>query len=32
MVERVLDGLEGDDDALERMVRGAGVVWGNSVV
>ena len=29
MVERVLDGLEGDEEALVRLARGAGVVWGN---
>ena len=28
MIERVLDGLEGDEDALDRLVRGTGVVWG----
>jgi hypothetical protein len=27
MVERVLDGLEGDEDALDRLARGPGVVW-----
>jgi hypothetical protein len=27
MVESVLDGLEGDEDALERLARGPGVVW-----
>ena len=27
MIERVLDGLEGDEDALDRLVRGTGVVW-----
>ena len=26
-IERVLDGLEGDEDALVRLARGAGVVW-----
>jgi len=30
MVERVLDGLEGDEEGLERLARGAGVVWGRS--
>jgi hypothetical protein len=29
MVERVLDGQEGDEDALDRLARGPGVVWGN---
>jgi len=28
MVERVLDGLEGDEEGIERLARGAGVVWG----
>jgi len=27
MVERVLDGMEGDEEGLERLARGAGVVW-----
>ena len=27
MIERVLDGMEGDADALETLVREAGVVW-----
>lgn len=27
MIERVLDGMEGDADALDRLVREAGVVW-----
>jgi hypothetical protein len=28
MIERVLDGLEGDEDALDRLARGAGGAWG----
>ena len=28
MIERVLDGMEGDEEALDRLVREAGVVWG----
>ncbi len=28
MIERVLDGMEGDEDALERLAREAGVGWG----
>jgi len=28
MVQRVLDGLEGDEEGLERLARGARVVWG----
>ena len=30
MVERVLDGREGDEDALDRLVRGPGVVWSEA--
>ena len=26
-IDRVLDGMEGDEEGLERLARGAGVVW-----
>ena len=32
MVERVLDGLEDDEDALDPLARGAGVVWDTTSI
>jgi len=29
MVERVLDGLEGDEEGLEKLARETRVVWGH---
>lgn len=28
LVERVLDGMEGDEDAMDPLARGPGMVWG----
>ena len=28
MIDRVLDGMEGDEEGLERLARETGVVWG----